>query len=195
MIFHTIRTITIGEFADMVTHNDINTIKRIKIWLPKFAIKKAYSKLLYEYNKTTNKKEVKEVIEKDKHNLSTILKINIQYSSLIELIDIQKKIKLAGSEKASAEINSHIIELYKLIYNREPKSNDDYERVYKDRELAIKRFKQQNIEDDNKDEGIDFEALIKKVEEAIAPVTIRDKKLYTLNGYIANAALKMKNNV
>lgn len=195
MIFHSMRSITIGDFSEMITAKDKNMVKRVNFWVPKWMINKAYSNLITEYNKNTNEKEVNEILEADKHKLSLMIKINLQFTSLLKLIEMAEKLKLLGYDEEFEKVNEKLIEVYKIVYGREPNEGYDYKKVKRDRELSIKRYRQMypnKKEEDNKQ--IDFEEVIVKTELVLAPLTIREKKLYTLNRYLAMAALKMKNN-
>ena len=195
MIFHTIRTITVGEFSEMQTLDDRLMIKRINVWLPYGLVNKAYERLVTAYNKNTNSKQVNELFDESSHKLSILIKVNIQFSSLLKLIDMAAKVRLLGYEDKFKEVEIHLKEAYKLIYKREPSTQKDYERVARDSELAIKRYKQMYPDkpEDDKQE-VDFEQIIVNTEAILAPMTIRDKKLYTLNRYFEMAAKKIKSN-
>jgi len=195
MIFHTIRTIRIGDFSEMLTAKDRHMVKRVPIWLPEWLIDKYYSKLITSHNKNTNEKQVKELLEEDKHRLLMLVKVNLQYSALIDLIEMAEEVKSLGYSKKFVIIKEKLKEVYRLIYNRDPKTEKDYKKVRRDKELAIKRYKQQYPDKEIKEvKEIDFEEIIIKTELALAPLSIREKKLYTLNRYLAMAALKMKPN-
>ena len=197
MIFHTKRTITIGQFSELVTFNDTSLIKRVNIWIPKRILNTKLRALVTEFNRLINKREIDKLISKDIHRLSMINRINIQYPSLLKLIDLTAKYKLlgVGSEEEYDKLKYILKTAYKRVYNREPNKESDYIKVAKDYERLRKKYKQMYPDEETKDvKQLDVEELIVTIESAIAPVTIRDKKLYALPKYLELVTKKTEQN-
>lgn len=193
MIFHNTRTITVCQFSEMVMFNDLSKVLRFGVKLPKYILLRRYQKLLIEWNSLNNSDKIDSQIRENSHKLKQLIQINIFYKIMMDMLNITAKfgnIKKKGEDKGSKDL---LIEVYSYIYKRKPKTSADYERIVKDIDLKIRRFKQRFAEED-KDEGIDFEQLVINIETILAPVTIRDKKLYTLPRYINMASEKMKKN-
>jgi hypothetical protein len=186
MIFHTIRTISIGDFAEMMEYKDINKVKRFNIWIPKALILKYHSKLIYAWNQIANKNEIRKQISENKHKLKQLIQINIQYPIMLKCLDMVAKF-------GHKEYKDVLVRTYSYIYKKEPKTTEDYVRLMTDIDLKIRKYKQRYGQEQAV-EGIDFEDLIVNVEIMLAPLTIRDKKLYTLPKYIEMASKKIKSN-
>lgn len=187
MIFHNKRTITTGEFSEMVTYKDLNKVKRINIWMPKLILKKYYSDLIYEWNRISNKDKIDKELRDNSHKLKMLIQINLQYPIMLKLLDIAAKYGLKESKEA-------LVKIYTELYKKEPKTAQDYEKIAKDVELKIKRYKQRYGQEQEDSESVEFEQLLVNIEIILAPVTIRDKKLFTLPKYIEMASKKIKQN-
>ncbi len=190
MIFHTIRSITIGEFAEMMNFEDKTIINRLGIWIPKKIIEKRYSSLILEWNKLSNKDKIDDLIDENKHKLKMLIQVNIHYRIMSELLYIVAMYNIPEARKL-------LIDVYKYIYHKEPKTQKDYEKILKDLDLKIKKFKQMYGNGENKEEvkeKFDFEKLIINIENILSPLSIRDKKLYVLPKYIELATQKIKQN-
>lgn len=186
MIFHNTRTITIGGFSEMVTYKDYRKVLRFNIWLPEFILVKKYNSLLYEWNKLSNGDKVNKEFNRNKHKLKSLVQINIQYKIMLQLLDMAAKYSIKEAKEG-------LISIYSSIYKKEPKTAADYEKIAKDIDLKIRRYKQKYGQEQT-EEGIEFEDLLTNIEVVLAPVTIREKKLYTLPKYIEMAAKKIKQN-
>lgn len=187
MIFHTIKTITVGQFGEIVSFKDINLIKRINIPVFPFMLKMAYSRLLNEWNNISNKDKIEAEINKNKTKLKHLTQINIHYKIMIDMLKLSA---LYGLKKPK----ELLIKQYIYIYKKEPKTQADFEKIYKDIDLKIRRYKQMYGNGEEENNNVDFEQLIINIEMILAPVTIRDKKLYTLPKYIEMASKKIKEN-
>lgn len=188
MIFHNIKTITIGEFVELISFSELNLIKRFKIPLPNNLMVKARNKLISDYNELTNNDEVSSEIRNNVHKLKSLTQINIHYRIMLDMLRLTA---MYGNKKAK----KLLIETYKYIYKKEPKTAEDYEKIDKDINLKIKRYKQRYSNDnDENNEKLDIEKLIINIEIVLAPVNIRDKKLHSLPKYIEMASQKIKTN-
>jgi hypothetical protein len=168
--------------------NDISKIKRVNIYMPKFLINKYYEKLIKEWNVINNSDKLEKELNDNKHKLKLLTQINVIYPIMLKMLDLTAKYGL----KSSRDL---LTKLYIDIYKREPKTAEDYEKIYKDVNIKILKYKQRYSDDDNKKKNnVDFEQLIINLEIILAPVTLRDKKLYTLPKYIELASKKIKQN-
>lgn len=180
MIFHTIYTITIGRFAEMLEIGDINYCKRLPIWLPKKIVKKYHNKLLVEYNKISNKNKIKELISDDFDKIA--VNYEIKYYELIErLIGIWYQ--LDGIAKKN--VRNNIDEMYFKKFGINP-DEKDFINVVNKRKLLIEKA-QQVFAEPKENKEYSFEDDIRKLERILIPITIRDKKLYLLSKYIDDA--------
>lgn len=197
MIFHNKQTITIGQFSELVTMDDHSLVKRFKIWIPKKILVKRVQMLKAEFNRLINKREIDKLISKDLHRLSMVNRINIQYPALLKLIDLTAKYKLLeiASEEEYQKLFDVLIKAYNRLYKREPKTTADYEKVEKDYIKLQKKYKQMYPEQEEEaQKKLDIEELVITIESVLAPVTIRDKKLYTLPKYLDQVTKKTQDN-
>jgi hypothetical protein len=159
-------------------------MSRFKVWLPQSILIKKYNNLLYEWNQLSNKDKVNKEFNKNKHKLKSLLQINVQYKIMFKLLDIVAKYGIKEAKEG-------LISIYTSIYKKEPKTAADYIKISKDIDLKIRRYKQKYGQEES-EEGIGFEDLVSNIELILAPMTIRDKKLYILPKYIEQAAKKAK---
>lgn len=187
MIFETVYTITIGRFAEMMETGDINMCKRVNIWLPKKIVEKGYIKLIKEFNETTNKEGSEQKEKQEVNDGFDKLAVNYQllyFESMEKLISIWYQTFDKGVRKK-------IDELFKIKYGKTP-SEEDFLRIPKDKNLLIEKA-QQVFSTPEENKKVDFEANVINLENALSPITIRDKKLYTYTKYL-NLALKKVDN-
>lgn len=182
MIFHNIYTITIGRFAEMMETGDISLVCKYSVWLPKKILTKRYTKLIIAFNNLTNEKTSKKKVNESFSKLSVNYQL-MYFEALEKMISIWYKTLDKGVRK-------DIDELFKMKYGKTP-DEKDFLRIPKDKKMLIERATQvyYSAEENKK---VDFEADIISLENILAPITIRDKKLYTYNKYV-NLALKKVN--
>ena len=187
MIFHNLRTITVGDFSEMVTYSDLSKLKRRNVPVPKRMLKRAYSDIILEWNKLNNSDKLEKEIRESGHKIKLLTQLNIQYPIMLKMLRLVAKY---NNKKAKELLNN----VYIKVYNKEPKTADDYLRIYKDIDLKIRKYKQRygNEQKEEKTDSFDFEKLITNIELILAPLQIREKKMYTLPRYIDIATNKIK---
>ena len=181
MIFHTYKTITIGRFAEMQELNDLSLLKRLPVPLPRIMLERAFKRLMVAYNEYANADKLRALIETDAGKIKAMYKINY--------FDALEKAIASWIISQDADLKRTVDELFKTHYKRYPKNDEDLARVTKDKELFILKYKQ-IFEDETPEENKEapsFESYLVQLEMALAPVTIRDKKLYLLQMYIDKA--------
>lgn len=186
MIFHTIDTMTIGGFADMQLENNLKYLLRFNIWAPQRILVKKRKKIIEQFNKLTNEKEVNKLISKDMHRLKMLNTINIQYKIMIRLLELVGKFNDKGMKKV-------LDELYHDRYGKYPTTQADYGRIRKDNNLLIRKFNQQ-AQGEEVETSPEFKEILARLELILAPMQIRDKKLSTFGIYTALASEKIKGN-
>ena len=187
MIFHTVNTITIGQYAELLSIRDNDLIKRINIPVLKSQKIKAIKKLNYDFNKLISGNEFERLIRKDLNMLNNLIKLNIQYPMLLKLSDMLIKYK-------TEEIKNNFNTIYKAIYGVDANGKIDHSKIITDYELFKNRILQkQAIETINSstNDSVSFELILAKTEMILAPLTLREKKLYTLPIYFDLAAKKI----
>jgi hypothetical protein len=186
MIFHTIYTITIGKFAEMMETGDLNRCKRVNIWLPKKIVSKGYTKLIKQFNESSNK-EGTDRKEKEQVN-DGFDRLSVDYK-LMWFQAMEKMIQI-WYQTFDKQVRKDIDELFKAKYGKTP-TEEDFLRIPKDHKLLIEKA-QQVFTTPEENKKVDFEANVISLENALAPITIRDKKLYLFNKYIDLALKKVK---
>lgn len=172
MIFHTIYSITIGEFAIMLKTKDINRAKIIPIWLPKKIVEKHYNKLLAEHNNNSNAKRIKELVAKDFDLLGVNLDVN-----RLEILEAMIHIYYVTWGGTKVMVFNALSAVYKDIYGKNP-TVEDVLKVHKKKKLLIEKAHQvfggNNEEAEEYDFDKDILTILKYYPNA------RNEKLYLL---------------
>jgi hypothetical protein len=178
MIFNTIYTITIGEFAIMQKLENPNLIKRINIWIPEKMVKKAYSKLISKHNINYSPNKIKELTTEGFDRLGVGLEIE-RYEILYKIVQIWYQLYGEPKKKAKEYIDKISTDLF-----GKPLEEKEFEKIVKKRTLLIEKAQQvfgDGKEDDEKIE-YNFEKDVIRLEKYYP--NIRQQKLYTLPDYV-----------
>jgi hypothetical protein len=163
-----------------------NIICRLPFQLPRKWLDKAYKSLMLDYNKNANKSKIDEILQT---NFDKV-KVN---NNLIQLEALENLIKITGLLNDTKILD----DVYEVIYGKTPKTKDDFEKPFKEKELLIQKSKQIfSTEDESNEEKkeVDIEILIRNI-EMILKTKVRDDKFYLLAGHINQSAkLNQKDN-
>jgi hypothetical protein len=163
-----------------------NIICRLPFQLPRKWLDKAYKSLMLDYNKNANKSKIDEILQTN----SDKVKVN---NNLIQLEALENLIKITGLLNDTKILD----DVYEVIYGKIPKTKDDFEKPFKEKELLIQKSKQIfSTEDESNEEKkeVDIEILIRNI-EMILKTKVRDDKFYLLAGHINQSAkLNQKDN-
>ena len=188
MIFHTINTITIDEFG--YCFQRIETIKRFNIWVPKKWQQKAFSKLVKNYNKISNKEKEHDILSNEFEAL--------KFEFKIRALDIVREI--LNKAWLDFEIPEEILEIYKdeCFKDFTMKTPDLYKQSLSDLNHRIDRltdgWKTLKAEQ-NAGAKMDFTDLVIRIKRLLDGKEIGKEKLYMMPYYIdeANKNMKLKN--
>jgi hypothetical protein len=141
---------------------------------------------MLDYNKNANKSKIDEIMQT---NFDKV-KVN---NNLIQLEALENLIKITGLLNDTKILD----DVYEVIYEKIPKTKDDFEKPFKEKELLIQKSKQIfSTEDESNEEKkeVDIEILIRNI-EMILKTKVRNDKFYLLAGHINQSAkLNQKDN-
>jgi hypothetical protein len=184
MIFHTIYSITIGEFEVILESDNINLTKRIPIWLPKKIVEKGFNNLLAAHNKNSSKNKIADIVEEDFAKMDVNDEL-YQYDIILKLIDLYNKSWGDPKKKALSAIKR----IYKANFGKEP-TIKYIENIGKSRTLLIEKA-EQTFTKPKKNDNYSFSEELIDIQERNPTVNLRNEKLFLLPKYIENIA---KNN-
>ena len=177
-MFKTIYTITVGEFAEMLATNDYKLAVTVK-WLPKFISRIAYYRLVAEFNKNFDPASYDNKLLKDIRGVELVNKVNVILPALVNLYTIAK---LTNDDKLLNKVNNIINDTFHV----EVKDDVDYKQLFKTLYDKMNVALTRHNSDFKVVSDASFEDTIILMESVIKPITLRDKKLYTLSYYYNN---------
>jgi len=183
MIFYSHKNIKTGRFIDALeNHSKISILPA-----PKKLIEKRFSKLLRDFAKVNNSKEVDKKLDDAFHKQSLVNRINNIYPSIYYGMQACYKIAaLTGELPAEMKIFEA---LYTEISHR-PCTIERIEEIPAFVEDLKQRFESWSVEPEP--EPFDFEAHIMRLNTILHPIDMLDKRLITLQKWERLALKKQK---
>ena len=185
LLTHNVYSMTIGRFSEMMESGSLHYMKKINIPLPKFYLKKRQKKLITEFNFINAKEEVQRLVNKDLSKLVILTKVNIQGQIILSMYKIYLN---TGKDEV---IEKQLRETIGLLTQRKvvdlEKEMFDFIRNVKQQ---TNRFEQ--VFNDPEEKKTSFEQNLINIEMILAPIDLRNKKLYTFGRYVKMAMEKLK---
>jgi hypothetical protein len=175
-MFHNRYTISIGQLAILMDSRDLKLVRRVKIPLPKYLLKKAFARLMHEVNETLNKSALEKEIETGIFKTKLFNKAFNLYPALVDLAGITWDKK-------------HLDLIFEITGYRLEKLED--------REILISEMKRlqdkyREIRPIESREGVSFYEVIISVESILGRNIDRSIKLFEFQAYMKQASDKVK---
>lgn len=177
MLFHNRHTITIGRLARLLDSHDLALVKRVRVWLPRYLLARAFNRLMTELAETLNKSALEKEIE------SGILKTKIYnkaynlYPALVDIVSISWDAKYREKVKDLTGIELNRLEDRDVLIQETKRLQDKY------KELAVEQ---------NKGDGVSFAQVIISTEIVLDLSISRDTLLYEFQYYMNAASEKLR---
>ena len=155
-------SISIGQLAILMDSHDLKLVRRVKIYIPKYFLKRAFKRLILEVNETLNKSALEKEIESGVVKIKLFNKAFNLYPALVELTGItwdQKHLDLI-EEITGYKLQS--IEDREILISETLRLQDKY------REISV----------NHTPEGISFYQVIVAVEDILGRAIDRNIKLF-----------------
>lgn len=177
MLFHSKRTITISRLIRVIDNHEIGLVKRVKFWLPRHLIVRAYENLMLEIAETLNKSALEQEIASGAIRVKLYNKAYNLYPALVDLVSItwdkehlDKIEEITGLKLRKLEDRAFLVSEMKRLQDK-----------YK--ELA---------KTEKTDEGVPFAQIVASTEVILGMNISTEKTLQEFQYYMKIASDKIK---